>query len=260
MAITKHIKKKFQIEFKIDKETEKGINEKFEVVPWSEAKNRKAKKGEMCLLHTETNVVIAAFPYNTPDGNRFIPEPDPVLVYFNSAYFSFKEIEPSKTKVLELLIQDTLTEGIINELYKYFHHTNGFVIFLFTSIEAFINRLIKPDYQFKISTKKRTEVYNKEQIERYLAFDVKITDILKDATGKDFAKQYPLKYIHIKQLKEFRDKLVHTKVGVDGFTAYDYLYKQALNFKYEDTINAVADFFNFHKPEYIESCPCSTPI
>jgi len=233
------------------------MEESDSMISVKDVEKRKYHKDDHALMITDKNYAYKAFPYNHHGVHKWIPEPDPVLIYFHSAYINFKSVEQLKQKIFDVLSGETVTEKIINDLYSYFGVTNGYVIFLFTAIEAFINKHIPDDFIYSETKTNRTEVYNKEQILRYLSFDVKMKNILVKATKKDFFAKFPNKAIHIKNLKEFRDIIVHTKMKSDGHTPYDYLYKTALKFKYEETIDAVADFFNFYQDNYIEPCPCS---
>lgn len=60
---------------------------------------------------------------------------------------------------------------------------------------------------------------------------------------------------HIRNLKKFRDDLVHTKKIPTEFT-YDDIIKKTLNFKYAETIDAVAICINTYKPGTIKVCGC----
>lgn len=253
----KHIKKKFQFERLIPQDVLNSLSP--QVLPLSgfALKGNKIPKGKEALLVFETNKVVKAFNVNLSGKCFFIPEPDPVLIYFNNSYVNYKDIQSVKSKVFKVL--DTkLTEEIANHLYHYFGLTTGFVIFLFTAIEAFINRQIPDAYIYKKSTARNTEIYNKDQIQRYLSFDDKLKNILKETSSKDFAAHYPIKYQHIINLKEFRDSIVHTKANASGQTQFDYLYKKALSFKYEETMAATRDFMNYYEPNYIEDCDCGS--
>ena len=61
---------------------------------------------------------------------------------------------------------------------------------------------------------------------------------------------------HIWNLKEFRNDIIHTKPKKDAVLWYDNLIKKSLNFKYLETLNAVAKFMNFYKTDYIIECDC----
>ncbi len=146
---------------------------------------------------------------------------------------------------------------MIKELYDYFSVTSGFVILLFTALEALMNRCIPNNYIYKRVSERKTELFSKKQIEEYIPFDEKIKNVLTEATNKSFLKQHPKKYTHISNLKEFRNMIVHTKEA-EGQSTYDYLFKKALTFNYAETLDIVKDFCNFYtKPDYIIECNCS---
>ncbi len=257
----KHIEKRFLFEKKLTAEELKVFenqSDTFLVEDFSSIK--KMPKDKVGYLVTEANEVIQAFPFKDGQGNLiFIPEPDPVLIYFHTAYLNYRLIHDKKKEIFKILSNVKMTEPVINQLYEYYGLTSSFIILLFTAVEAFINRSIPYNFIYSKPDKRKTETYTKEQIERYLPFNEKRVDILPIVAKKDFAKAHPNINIHIDNLKDFRDGVVHTKTSNDGHTPYDYLYKRAFKFEYEKTLNAVASFMNFYSsnPDYIKECPCS---
>lgn len=252
----KHIRKKFQFDKIVTQGAIDDLNRY--ITPMSGFSPKEAKKmpkGMKALLLFDTNRLIECFHVNLNGNAFFIPEPDPILIYFNNAYSNYVDIKEVKKNLYKVL-SDSITESVANSLYNYFGLTTGFVVFLFTAVEAFINRHIPDEYIYSVAKTKNTETYNKEQIQRYLSFDDKLKKALKEATTKDFTKHFPIKYQHIVNLKEFRDSIVHTKANVTGSTPFDYLYKKGLDFKYEETLLAVRDFMNFYEPDYIIECDC----
>jgi len=251
----KHIKKKFQFEQTFTEQEIENLAESPHYAKFEDINGTKPPKHQACFLLTDTNKVINAFPVNIHGKYRYIPEPDPVLIYFNNAYSNYKNLANVRDNVYSKL-DNKLSELMINELYEYFGLTNGFIIFLFTTIEAFINRQIPEAYTYVIKRSNRTEIYDKEQIQRQISFDDKLKIVLKEITSKNFIKDYPLKYQHIVNLKEFRDSLVHVKADNKSTTPFEHIYKKALHFKYEETLHAVRDFMNYHEINYIEECQC----
>jgi len=166
-------------------------------------------------------------------------------------------MEETRGKLLKALELETMDESVTNELYSFFGNSFGFATMLFAAIEAYINKTIPRDYEFKDEKPNKTEIFNKEQIERYLSFDIKIRNVLKEITKKDFTAAHPQKNQHIVNLKEFRDSIIHPKTNKGGATPYDYLYKRALNFKYGETIEAVKLWLNYYEGSgYVEDCDC----
>lgn len=255
--MNKHIKKKFLFDITLSNDVSQYLDEQKAAIPWNERnKIPKIDKDFIGYVITEDQRMIQTFRYNHHGEMLWIPEPDTVLIYFHSAYANYKALKEKRNNVIQLIKELKYTEEVQIALYEYFGLTSGFVIFLFTSIEAFINHTIPKEHIYRKSEKRRTEEYSKEQIERYLSIDEKMNNVLPQITQKNFAKSHPVIYKHIENLKDFRDSIIHTKASVKENTAFDYLFKKAITFKYEETIDAVRDFLNFYKPGYIEDCPC----
>jgi hypothetical protein len=252
----KHIKKKFQFEVHFTDDQIQDIGNLYPYIPASEIPKTKPPKGQDCILITGKNIGIKAFHVNIGGLNYYIPEPDPISIYFHNAYVNYISISEQRKRVLDSLNQSNLNEDISKALYAFFGTTNGYVIFLFTAIEAFMNKFLPDNYIYKVVRSNRTELYNRNQIQRYLSFDEKLGKVLTEISGKSFEKAHPLKYVHIKNLKEFRDFIVHTKGDSKSSTPYDYIYKKALNFKYDETLLAVRDLLNYYQPNCVENCPC----
>jgi hypothetical protein len=256
----KHIEKKFMHQFKLDETIIKAAQASGASVPLEHIPTlKKFPKDKIAFAISDNGYAFQTFPYTYQGAVRFIPEPDPVLVYFHSAYLNFRHIEERKREILKAILQTHMPEAMANGLYEYFNLTSGFVIFLFTAMEAFINRTVPRDYVYKKPTGKNTEHYTKKQIEEFIGFKDKMTIILPEVTKKSFQTKYPMKYQHIINLKEYRDSIVHTKSAEDGRSTFEYLYKRALDFKYEETISAVKDFCNFYEPDgnLIVECSCN---
>lgn len=186
----------------------------------------------------------------------FIPEPDPIRIYFDSAYGNYKHIKEKRQPLLNHFKGVKMNEDYLMDLYGYYGAVNSFIILLFTSIEAFINYNIPNKYEYIVKTEKKTETYDKSQV-MYLPFKIKITIILKEIFKKDFSQSYALKYQHITNLKIMRDDIVHLKPEKGTGTPFAYVFKKGLNFKFEETIDAVMDFMNFYEPGFINYCPCT---
>lgn len=192
------------------------------------------------------------------EGKEYIfPVPDPTLIYFNNAQGYLRVITERKKALLDKLNLDTtkLSEPALNEVYSFFGATSGFIIFLFTSIESYINHLIPKGFEYSKTGTRKTETYNMKQIQEFLDFKTKIKDVLPLITGKDFfSKSTPANQL-IWNLKDFRDEIIHTKANENPLK-YEKLIKTSLNFKYEKTLMATATFMNFYKTDFILECDC----
>lgn len=130
---------------------------------------------------------------------------------------------------------------------------------LFCSIEAFINKLIPKNYEYRRTIQdKRTELLNKSQIQRHIEFGEKLKVVPPEITGKHFVTEFTHKFEQIKKLKLFRDEIAHTKSyeGENAPNFYESLYATSLSFDYEKTLEFVRDFINYYEPSLLEECPC----
>jgi len=254
----KHIKRKFLFDVELPEDVASFLDEKKVAINWSEkGKVQKIGKDMVGYVITEERRMIKTFRYNHQDEILWIPEPDTVLIYFHSAYMNYRTIKERRVEIIKQIKEMKYTEEVQHALYEFFSVTSGFIIFLFTSVEAFINHSIPQDYIYRKSDRRKTEEYTKEQIERYIGIDEKLNEVLADVHKKSFKKSHPLVNKHIENLKDFRDSIIHTKAVVNENTSFDYLFKKSITFKYEETINAVRDFLNFYKPGYVEDCSCN---
>lgn len=263
--LKKHILKRFFNELQLppgseeifDKEEFSNIAPKIETIRASGGfKFRDLPKGYNVQLIMDTGKLITGFPLNYKGEARVIPEPDPVLVYFHTAYTYLKPIEEAKIKALENSSIMVMNEGVINELYAFFGVASSFVIMLHTALEAFVNRYIPKDFIYTIPKEQRTESYNKAQIQ-WFDIETKINKVLPVIKGQNFSEKNQSAYQRILNLKEFRNSIAHTRESDEGNTPFDYIYKKAFTYNFVAALNAVKEFCNFyHKDDYIVECPC----
>jgi len=255
----KHIEKRFLNQKDLGEA--KVQEDKLEVIHIKEdfdPKILKKYKNKLLTFRTDQNILIEGFAHNVDGRYYMFPIPDPTLIYFHTAQISLKYIKSERKKLLEKLGQN-MSEGIINEVFNFYSVTSSFVIFLFTSIESFMNQQIPDNYSYKkteITKRSKTIIeYSKQQIQEYIDFKTKMTIILPDATGKDFFKHTTSNTQYIDGLKDFRDGIIHTKDS-GAPIKYDFFVQKALSFKYLEALEAVANFMNHYKPGYIVECNC----
>jgi hypothetical protein len=252
----KHIKKRFFFDYKKDELNLSEENADFFKFDGEHEKKLIGKKGTIAFLELEDNQFIGGI-VNKIDGKNFIiPIPDPTLIYFHNAQTSLNLICDDRKELLKKLnFEGKIPETSLNEIYNYFGRTSGFVIFLFTAMESFINQMIPEDFKYENKLNRKTEVYNKAQIQENLDFKTKITKVLKAVTGKDFFQNSTPANQLIFRLKDFRDDIIHTK-DYGEIMKYDKLIDNALRFPYSKSLDAVGKFMNFYKREYIIECDC----
>lgn len=249
--LMRHIKRKTVDSFKLN--FENPVNkEEIDAAVGKKYKYSELKDFDVFIIYEEQTV--RCFTYNDQGNACAVPIADPVLLYFNMAQNLLRAVQDQKKNFLTLFRTEdsaTISENAMSAFYQYFGSASSLIIMAMTSVEAFINRLLPETIE--IPGQKCTEVYTKEQAQRWLRFDQKLT-IIRKTTGKDFTKN--VSYAHFNNVKDFRDQIVHTKVGERGYELYSDLYKKALNFKYNEGLFAIRDFINLYTPELVEDCPC----
>jgi len=154
----KHISRKYLIQYSEDEF--KSLTNKKPVTLFERGENKnpietRYSKGHIGYLHTENNFYIQASPQNIQGKLYFFPEPDPTLIYFSAAQNNLRLLNQYKTDLLPKIdVQSNITNDLIHDFYNYFGAVCGCVIFLFTSLESFMNSMIKEN-DFYISEKKK---------------------------------------------------------------------------------------------------------
>ena len=253
----KHIKRKTLSELKLPEQAISKFSSETDLKKALRTLKYRDVKEKHALLVMDTGELIRAFFVN--DGGRActIPLANPVLIYFNFAQTLLKSLSETKDKLLKSFTgEEEITEDALMLFYGYFGQASSFVMMLMTSMESFVNQKLDPKLNYsKSEGNKFQRVYDYSQIQRWIPFSDKISEILDAQQNKSFKKNYPRKQQHLDNLKTLRDLIVHTKAG-DKPDAYDELYKKALGFNFLDTIHAVKDFINFYEENLVEPCPC----
>lgn len=258
----KHIQKRFFLQEKGQLSEES--NKQFRSIDFGKTiideQLLKEEKDSLVHMQTESGDIIRGFIHKIDGKHCILPMPDPTLVYFHSAQTYLKAIkENRKVLILKLEIGEVLNEPAIHEIYNFYSLTSGFVIFLFTAIESFLNQIIPDDFVYKNVQTRKTELFDKKQIQENIDFSTKVKKVLKEATGKDFFQKSTPMNQQIWNLKKFRDDIVHTKQE-DSSLKYNGLIKTSLAFNYESSLNAVAQFMNHYKKDFIVECNCGMDL
>lgn len=253
----KHIKRKFLRADKISDE----VKQVFETVePEGNAKEYIEAEGIdnfTAWIQTSDNFLIQCFTYQGEKAGYAIPEPHPVVLYFNAAQTYMKHVQESREKLFSELNTPTLASKQLDAFYTYFSLITLYTTFLYNALEAFMNSAIPDEYEHRRDNNRQTELLNKEQIQRFSNFDEKIKIIIPKATGKKFLADYPSQYDTLLKLKICRDEIIHTKMYASpSQNPYKKLFTIALDFDYESAIFAVRNYINYYEPNLIEDCNC----
>jgi len=254
----KHIKKKFLVSKDV---TDDGYEFMQKQKP-TEENIEKYKAGDfkdyIPHLLTDKKTFIQCFKYTKDNKTFIIPEPNPIVIYFSNAQVNLADIYESKEKLMTALNNNKGDlSDVMNSFYIFFGHVSNYVTSLFNSLEAFLNHQIPNDFEYKRISKKNTEIYNKEQVQRQIQFEEKIKKVIPQIKNKSFHRHYSHKFEIILNFKEFRDEIVHTKV--DMKTAPNYykdLFTKSLDFDFNKTIYTVKDYLNYYEPDLIIKCDC----
>ena len=90
-----------------------------------ESKQKKLSRGavdleraESCLLGYDNNKMVLAFKYEFKGVVRWIPEPDPVLILFDTAYHNYKQLVEEKEALLKLFDNYNLSEDLMHRFVR----------------------------------------------------------------------------------------------------------------------------------------------
>lgn len=246
----KHIKKKFLFE-RESLPIKKGA-ETTNVNRSDSQTLKKVNKNTVPFIQTTEGKYIWATHYEHNGKQLIIPLPDLTLAYYDFAYQADQiRQEYEKKMFVKLNSKEAITEDVSNEIYHYFGFSSSCIIGMFTCIESFMNQVLPTNFVYVKKSDKKTELFDKEQIQKSMSFDEKIKNILPEL----FNKKYDLSKSKIPILKKLRDDIVHTKSKND-FTLQEALIKRVLNFKYEECLDEIRTFINFYQNNYIEECEC----
>jgi hypothetical protein len=256
----KHIKRKFLYAHKLPDDA-KQVLENAQPTPQAQVTEHiqgRPIENFVGYLTTADGDFIQAFPYSGHGFSGFIPEPHPVVIYFNGAQNYYKHLADSKQRLFDELTSPIPNlNGQLNSYYSYFSHVTLYTSFLYNALEAFINHIIPANYEYKKDGIKSTESFNQEQIQRHVQLKEKVKIVIPLITGKSFPVTHGHQYDLLLKLKTCRDEIVHTKkFSSSRPTPYKQLFTLALDFDYEGTIHAVKDYINFYEPNLIEICGC----
>jgi len=127
----------------------------------------------------------------------------------------------------------------------------GSLIMLTCALEAFVNSLISKDASF---TNDRLEILDQIQIQRRYSLKSKISKVIPALQNKDFKDESKKDYDRLNSLIRIRNEFVHLK-NYDQIPSMTYEYQKLFlsmkKFKFENCINAVKRYMNYHTPNLI---------
>jgi len=187
--------------------------------------------------------------------------PNPIQLYFSYSIDALKTADalrleefPKYSKKIKdeekyiLNITSDETHPIYN---SYLQFKISSIIMLTCSLEAFINSMIKEDFEhLDINQNKLTQ----EQIQRKLSIKEKITIVMPQYYRIDFKSKYKTDYDLIMSLVRLRNEFVHLKNYNKSpmSTEYQSLFLDLMKFKSYQSIKSVKNYINTYKPNFIK--------
>lgn len=151
-------------------------------------------------------------------GNKTIavPIPNATAMFLSLSACSFG-------KAKEIIEGDGLPKSIKKELHfkteeraiDYIENVCAAFVFAYSALEAFANESIPDTYEYKTQRqdKRCLETYSKEQIERNVSLDTKLSVILPEILAVKSPKGSSRIWEDFKQLGDLRDRIIHMKSG-----------------------------------------------
>lgn len=239
----KHSLKKFVHDFKVDFDLDQKNNSE---------KKIDFNKYDQAFIKTVDKEVIQGFLYMNNGNPIVIAEPDPCLLYFTQAEKNILEILELKSEILQPFEMKN-SHRVTECFFTFFQLTSSSLINFFASIEALNNSLIPNGFTIRIKRK----LYDKTKTQRFLTFNTKTEEVIPEIFKKSFALEFPEKYQLIQKMKTLRDNVIHTKNHSKGFSAsYRDIFREYLDFDYEEAYKITKDYINYYKPNWIENCDC----
>lgn len=119
-------------------------------------------------------------------------------------------------------------------LFDFFERFISHVVFSFTALESFANEVIPSGYSYTTIDKKtgQSVTYDRNEIERYVSLEEKLSTLLPNALGIKSPKGVHT-WRDFKKLKKVRDRVIHlktadqTRTGPDVMTIWGYILRNA---------------------------------
>jgi len=246
-----HIGLKPSLEIKLDFD----INESLKEIKYSKNKqtimesyigsDKCADDYDLDMLIITEDSLATAFDYIYEGEKLMMLEVNPVTIYYSNSVMSNYSIEKYKQILLEKnLIGIASTHAFGN----FFQLAFNCIINLQASIETFLNyKLNENNYLF----------YDKNNKIRNSSIHEKIEIALPIIFNKNFKHDYESQLLLIKNLINIRNEMIHLKPDKEQTNSkYKVIYRKIIDFKFDETIEAVKIFINYHEENLIEDCKC----
>ncbi len=258
--------------FKIAKSTLESVERNVDnnIAPQDSIKNviKEIKSGKPSQFFGVRGDKMELFPFiPIIENDQFFASffPEPIQLYFSLAYSNYQFAIKSKNDItFQKNQRKDVPFNIVNS-YLYNWHLKykiSTIIFLHSTIEAFINYIMPDDFiykqiingkksdKFKVSTKE----FDKEQTEKYINFKEKVSTVIPQLTNIDFQLNHKKIYDSIINLSTLRNNIIHLRSSTTekNLKHFQIVFEEIINIDLIKYVLSVKDFINIIKPDYIE--------
>lgn len=194
--------------------------------------------------------LIYGFDYRYKQDKIFVPELNPVTIFFSNATMFNKRLNEFRDKLFNdsPSTKDFRKDVDLKLFGSFFQLSSNCLFNIQASLESFANWVIPDEYKF--IDKNGKEIFNP-------SLTHKLFTTLPELKGKKFKKHNRRGNFVLVKIIELRNDIVHFKPIKDKTnTKYKKIYRKLLRFNFADAIDVVMDYINFFEPSLIEECTC----
>lgn len=194
------------------------------------------------------SAVIEELDYIKVDNNKeklmYLP-PNPIAIQLSIVQDSIKKAkEINANSIFQYNKNKLLKEKVYehsNIIYDHITLIQQAIVFGYTALETFANLSIPDHFEYStVNNKKVTEVYNKDNIERWISLNDKLSKILVEVYKTDNITKKQL-WSDFLQLERYRHEIIHQK-SVEHVSFYRKYFKNNI-YKFLSVPENIIKFF-----------------
>jgi hypothetical protein len=223
---------------------------------------KKTKSGTFFGISPETGEMFTFVPIVEKDELFAANFPDPIQLYFSLAFENYQYANRTRASITFQSGQSGSLNFVNSHLYNWhIKYKISTIIFLHSTIEAFINYLMPEDFIYKQDllgkksdkfTRTKTE-YSKEQTERFIQFKEKLNQVIPQLTQISFFDSHKKTYDKLLNLNTYRNDLIHLRsTRSQNKQHFQKVFDEVINVDLKQYVEAVIDFINVIKPNHIK--------
>jgi hypothetical protein len=182
--------------------------------------------------------------------------PNPIHLYFNQAYSNFQLSESLFSNITFKNESNSNMYFIEDSLFNsYLGSKISTIIFLHSTLEAFINHLIPEDFIYnKLDSQGKSLRLNKSEILKKINIKEKLKSILPKLTQINFENSDQKKHHDaLLELISIRDELIHLKIKrLENNLDYNGAVESVVNIKTGYFLESLVEIVNFIRPKFLQ--------